>query len=151
MRQNSPTDIWKFVPVRGEGCWLWQGAQNRKGYGQFRCQGTLHIASRFVWELTYGGIPEGQQVLHKCDNPPCVNPEHLFLGTNQENVDDKMAKKRHWTFAKTACKNGHPYVEGSFYVKPGKNGRACLVCSRESCRKNHLRLKLKYANQDKSV
>lgn len=79
----------------GTRCWLWTGNRNRgKGwpntYGVFRYSG----AHRVSYTLCLGSIPEGLQVLHRCDNPPCVNPDHLFLGTQQDNMDDKMAKGR---------------------------------------------------------
>lgn len=74
-------------------CWLWN-ASKREGYGRFRVNGKHVTAHRFSWELFYGPIPEGKSVLHKCDNPECPNPEHLFLGTHRDNMDDMLAKDR---------------------------------------------------------
>ena len=77
-----------------ETCWVWIGNKDRKGYGRF-CFSTGHIgAHRFIWEITFGGIPAGMQVLHTCDNPACVRPDHLFLGTNQDNRTDSVTKDR---------------------------------------------------------
>ena len=75
-------------------CWLWTGAQI-KGYGDLRINTTARqLAHRFSWELHSGHIPQGLHVLHRCDNPPCVRPDHLFLGTNNDNVMDMVVKGR---------------------------------------------------------
>jgi hypothetical protein len=71
-------------------CWLWQDTFMQQGYG--RWAGTL--AHRYSWVLYVGEIPDGLSVLHRCDNPPCVNPAHLFLGTQQDNLAD-MREKGH--------------------------------------------------------
>jgi hypothetical protein len=86
---------------RGPGCWEWTARRHRKGYGQFTMdrggsRWTTVAAHRVAWELTHGPIPEGQLVCHRCDNPPCCNPEHLFLGTTSDNVVDSVVKGR-WT------------------------------------------------------
>lgn len=78
-------------PILQTKCWLWIASLYKKtNYGQFRQE----RAHRVVYRLTYGTIPEGLFVCHHCDNPSCVNPEHLFLGTAQDNMDDKMKKGR---------------------------------------------------------
>ncbi len=78
-----------------DGCWEWQAHRSTKGYGRFwLTQKRYEQAHRFAWILEHGQIPDGLHVLHRCDNPPCCNPAHLFLGTNRDNNDDKMAKGR---------------------------------------------------------
>lgn len=83
---------------KGSGCWEWQGAKARSGYGQFHywVNGGWkgHRAHRVMWEITNGPIPTGMVVCHKCDNPPCVRPDHLFLGTHRDNTLDSLAKGR---------------------------------------------------------
>jgi len=76
------------------GCWLWSGAVNAYGYGIVSKDRRPRRAHRVAWELTHGPIPSGFCVLHRCDNPPCVNPEHLFLGSKKDNMADKIRKGR---------------------------------------------------------
>lgn len=81
-----------------KGCWEWD-APTRTGYGQFGITVRKSVvkmlsAHRASWILTYGNIPKGLHVLHHCDNPKCVNPNHLFLGTNLDNILDKVRKNR---------------------------------------------------------
>lgn len=76
------------------GCWLWVGTLTRYGYGQVSVGGKKMKAHRVSWELHWGMVPDGLHVLHRCDVRNCVNPRHLFLGTNQDNIDDKMRKNR---------------------------------------------------------
>lgn len=99
MRADLPAIRHKFAtmtePDAASGCVLWMRSKNRKGYGQVRIAGRLFIASRLAWEVANGPIPAGMMVLHHCDVPSCVNPEHLFLGTNSDNQRDSVAKGRH--------------------------------------------------------
>lgn len=97
----------KFRINAETGCWEWIAERNRKGYGMFWHKDSMTGAHRASYELHVGEIPDALHVLHRCDNPPCVNPEHLFLGTNQDNVDDRQRKGRWKVNAnKTEVRNG---------------------------------------------
>ena len=89
--------FWSKVAIRGpDDCWLWLAGTHSTGtvYGQFWLEGARHGAHRIAWRLTRGPVPEKLNVLHRCDTPLCVNPGHLFLGTNLENAADREAKGR---------------------------------------------------------
>lgn len=83
--------FWSKVD-KSDGCWLWRGALFSNGYGQVSRTGGGIGAHRVSWFLAYGPIPDGLFVCHRCDNPPCVNPDHLFLGTAKDNRLDMMSK-----------------------------------------------------------
>jgi hypothetical protein len=76
------------------GCLEWQGYKNSKGYGRTTISRKSYRVHRVAWEIKYGPIPKGLDVLHRCDNPPCCDPEHLFLGTRADNAHDMIAKGR---------------------------------------------------------
>jgi hypothetical protein len=93
--------FWSYVKICGDDdCWLWQGTILGKppsgGYGRLKVGKLSLKAHRISYELVFGAIPDGLGVLHSCDNPPCVNPAHLFAGTNHQNVLDSVAKGRHF-------------------------------------------------------
>lgn len=86
--------FWKNVKIT-DSCWEWQRGTNSKGYGAVKIQNKTYSAHRVSWTLFNGDIPEGMFVCHHCDNPKCVNPEHLFIGTQKDNMQDKCKKGRH--------------------------------------------------------
>ena len=79
---------------KSETCWRWTGAKTPKGYGQIKLAGRREGAHRVAWYLAHGEWPGVQMVCHACDNPLCVNPDHLFLGDAKANAADKVAKGR---------------------------------------------------------
>lgn len=86
--------FWEKVHINcRNGCWEWQASTNQKGYGTINIGGNSHLAHRVAWKLMYGKFPK-LCCLHKCDNPACVNPAHLFLGTRRDNNRDRTLKKR---------------------------------------------------------
>ena len=93
--RGSPRERFLAKVSKTAGCWLWTGATNYKGYGALRIDGKNVFPHRFSYELYIGNVPEGVFVCHKCDNPSCVNPAHLWLGTNTDNVQDMVKKMRH--------------------------------------------------------
>jgi hypothetical protein len=95
-RSDPAKRFWARVSIgRADACWEWTGPTNKKGYGSFRIEpkGKARNTSRIAWMFTHGD-PGTLWVLHKCDNPTCCNPGHLFLGTHQDNTDDMVAKDR---------------------------------------------------------
>ena len=76
-------------------CWIWTGSKNNMGYPRININGRVELAHRVSYRIIKGTIPEGLRVLHKCDTPLCVNPNHLFLGTQKDNMTD-MSKKQRW-------------------------------------------------------
>ncbi len=86
--------IKKFILIKNE-CWIWQRVKNSHGYASISYRGRSRGVHRVVWELYKGKIPDRILVLHKCDVPACINPDHLFLGTQSDNMQDMHNKKRH--------------------------------------------------------
>lgn len=126
----------RFGSTDDSQCWP---MPNNKGYGMVRVDGRLDTAHRVAYSITKGEIPEGLVVRHDCDNPPCFNPAHLFVGTHQDNVDDKEKKGRGVRVvdvgslqrSKTHCPNGHPYLGDNCYATP-EGHRKCRECKREA-------------------
>jgi hypothetical protein len=118
------------------GCWIWMKCLHRKGYGELAGrdgQGKAK-AHRLAWEIANGRpVPVGMLVCHSCDIPSCINPAHLWLGTNQQNLADAGRKgrlsARHFNGRKTHCPKGHPYTVENTWLPPS-GGRKCRECGR---------------------
>ena len=99
------------------GCWIWEGMKSHNGYGRFRIRGGKRIpAHRYSYELFKGKIKSGLLVCHSCDNPPCVNPEHLWMGTQKQNIDD-MIKKKRGGFGSGVDPNSVPKLKGTAHPR----------------------------------
>lgn len=139
----------KVFPEPMSGCWLWDGHVNSRGYGLLpigsRSDGSRSkvLAHRFSYVLHKGGIPDGLGVLHRCDNPYCVNPDHLFVGNQIVNMQDCKAKGRTAGPPKAhACPKGHVYDEINARIPKNGYGKICRACQREAQRKYRIRAAL---------
>ena len=111
LSEKQKAQFYKRVPTGSDGCWEWTGSRNRFGYGCVQMKTRRHVASRVAYFLHYGVDPGQLFVCHKCDNPPCVNPDHLFLGEPKANTADCINKGRF----------GSPKGEQHFFAKLSSN------------------------------
>lgn len=131
-----------------DGCWFWTGAKTRDGYGVIIDGGVMKSAHRVAWELYRGPIPKqettqhGCCVLHRCDNPCCVNPDHLFLGSQLDNIADAVAKGRNRNGSAkrflAQCKRGHDLAGDNLHFRPDGR-RECAQCQRIRSRNQRAR------------
>jgi hypothetical protein len=149
-RASLDARFWAKVDKRGaDQCWPWTGSSDGgRGYGSFYHNGRSRRATQVAWEIWNNApFPEGKVACHSCDNPPCVNPNHIWPGTMRENALDAVAKgrvdpyKMHIRNAnseKTSCKRGHPLSGDNLYLHAGR--RRCITCIRAS-QKRHVERK----------
>lgn len=113
------------------GCWVWTGTRHSAGYGKFDGR---RLAHRVIYELEVGPIPSGMQIDHLCRNRLCVNPEHMEVVTQRENILRGTSPSAR-AARKSACPLGHPYDETNTYVVPRTGARHCRACHDERQRR----------------
>lgn len=163
MRPKDLARFWAKVN-RGTGCWEWLGERNNKGYGRFptysRDSRKRLLAHRVSYTLHHGQIPAGMVVMHACDNPGCVNPEHLSIGTQQDNLRDALAKGRVDMSGLavgrkmsvpgqrgprvTQCHNGHDYTPTNTIIN-SRGHRLCRICRRAGWTRSNARISARRA------
>lgn len=127
-----------------ETCWTWTGPTNGKGYGLIEIEGKKILTHRWSYEHHKGQIPDGLLVCHECDNPPCVNPSHLWVGTQKDNVRDAIDKGRFnangWDIGtlrrdSTHCAMGHEFTfENTGYQAKGRYCKTCANRKKQEAR-----------------
>jgi hypothetical protein len=120
-----------FIPEPTTGCWLWINGNAKATYGAYRDSGKNYRAHRASWLLYCGEIPKGLYVCHKCDTPACVNPKHLFLGTQKDNIHDMIKKgrnKKAYRPLKSHCKSGHEFNSQNTHYNRKTKARVCRKC-----------------------
>lgn len=138
-----------FVVEDGAGCHLWIGAKLERGYGYMNDGGRPKLATHVALEREgYLRPSENHFALHKCDNPPCVNPDHLFWGTHEENMADMTRKGRHWATVKPDCKHGHEWTPENTRI--GKDGRRnCRTCEQNRLARRRVERAARYSAEIK--
>jgi len=131
----------KYNVDESTGCWNWIGCKSKKGYGKinrFLNGKRFSHAHRYFYAVLIGGDLGDYYVLHTCDNRGCVNPQHLFLGTQQDNMDDMRKKGRAYSGYRvsiTHCPQGHKYTKENILIR--RNSRYCKACNNFKCWKRH--------------
>lgn len=124
------------------GCWVWEGAADKQGYGRINIDRKAKLTHRVAYELAKGPIPDGLEIDHLCRVPACMNPDHLEPVTRKVNTDRGMCAEVHRArkAAIKVCKNGHPYTDQNTYIdKRGR--RSCKECKANACKQYQERKK----------
>lgn len=120
--------------INEKGCWIWPFATNEHGYGLVSNNGKLYKVHRLSAHVYWGfDIDSPIKILHKCDTPPCFNPECLFEGTQLDNINDMLDKDRrkHVYTVSMYCPKGHEKTEENTYQRPDGGGKCCKICRNE--------------------
>ncbi len=117
------------LPEPNSGCWLWDGPVDGRGYAKHVRGNTHRLAHRVAYAETHGEIPAGMLLCHRCDVRLCVNPDHMFIGTQIDNMQDMSKKGRHFRFGQTHCKRGHELTPDNIYIQQNKNSIS-QICKR---------------------
>ena len=115
-------------------CWLWTGGKGGGGYGHFKLDRKMKYSHQYTYESLVAPIPEGLQLDHLCRNRSCVNPGHLEIVSNAENI--RRGEAGQHQRIKTHCPKGHPYDLFNTYFSPSRINRQCRTCCREGQRKS---------------
>jgi hypothetical protein len=140
--------FWEKVDIRGKNeCWNWTGAKNKAGYGMFKVAVGTSLANRMSYKLAFCFIPEGMCVLHKCDNPSCVNPYHLYAGTMGDNTRDMIERHRQYWANRDRCSMGHEYTPENtlHYNGTKKDSRICKTCKKTKAHEWYIKNKQRLA------
>jgi len=152
----SVTDRFFSKVIRKEPheCWPWIGSTDNRGYGRFYINGRVKQATQVSWQIQNGEqFPQNKEACHTCDNPNCVNPHHLFVGTHAENIRDALAKGKFHNIPgdrrglknklKTHCIHGHEFTKENTRIKlsRGRDRRDCRECERIMDRERYPRRK----------
>lgn len=126
LNESEATRFWAMVERRGpDDCWPWLGTVDRHGRGGFHVGQRMLKAPRIAWSIASGRNPD-EQICHHCDNPNCVNPAHLWLGTQHDNMLDASAKRKWDHMRRSHCPRGHSMENA--YIRPDGGGRQCRTC-----------------------
>ena len=135
MKRTAEARFWVKVN-KTDTCWEWTAHKLFNGYGRFSINCKTDYAHRISWQFATGEYPTGKQVLHTCDNPSCVNPDHLFLGTLDDNMADRNNKNRQYTSKKVTCRHGFALVCNENAKRIALD---CMVCSTQRKYRNNSR------------
>lgn len=147
LTQNDLDRFWSKVD-RSKDCWEWKAYKNKEGYGTFSIKNIQYLSHRVSLKISKNVVFNGLLALHKCDNPSCVNPDHLFLGTDKDNMIDKTNKGRHGAHTNPRYKI-HPSV-----ASYDKRGCRCFDCKKLKSKQNksdYLKRKYGITGQNASI